>query len=359
MHICRCCDKPAPGGARRFLSTGVGLLLLFLCGGSQLRAADVADAPIFFDWGIQIRNTNGSSGSINSIRALRSTGGSRGARSLEYMTGGQAAVADENALASAREQRPPDRLIAEHREGKVLVRHWGPAAPGTSPAVELTRRAAKALHLVTTQVWPRQTTPLQVDVYEMPDDTAYSFARKVQWKRGLPLELVIFRTASNAGIHRDVATHELYHVLAAVFRTGQWKRNAQKRPNASSAFEEVAASLFATCGALLADGHIGRPRVNSYLINGRPMNPPLSAGQLKQVLTWLRGADTRKAQVRNGLLEGTMLGGVLDSAPAFHVFEAGQERIELQSSQGRQLLDMCREFTADPAKIEPWLDGLQ
>jgi hypothetical protein len=337
----------------------VGLLLFGMFAVPRSRAGEAPVSPAFYDWGRNSRATfswAAPKSHYNSIQVTRVVWrrNTRDARTFEYMTGGQAGIADADALASARLKRPPDRLLAKHQEGKVLVRIWGEGQAAGS-ADEFVLRTARALHLATTQIWPREPTPIQADIYVMPENVAYSLARKVRWKSGRPLELAIFIPgAANAESHRMVVTHELYHVLAAFLRIGRWTTNGAGRPNASTGFEEVAATSFASCGELLADGYLSRPRTsNSYLINGVPMKQPLSTSEVKDLLGGLRYADAHSLSDI-----GTRIGGLLDTTLVFQVLESGQERIELHSPQGEQLLEMCREFAPDPLKIEHWLENL-
>jgi hypothetical protein len=128
---------------------------------------------------------------------------------------------------------------------------------------------------------------VQADIYAMPEGAAYSFAKNVRWKSGRPLELAIFVSgAVNPEDHRTITvTHELYHLLAAFLRIGRWTINGAGRPNASIGFEEIAATSFASCGALLADGYLSRPRANNTIVlNGIPMKQPLSANEVTQLL---------------------------------------------------------------------------
>jgi len=191
----------------------------------------------------------------------------------------------------------------------------------------------------------------------MPKGAAYSLARKVQWKTGRPLEIAIFVPGKTEG-RRDAATHELFHVLAVLQRTSQWWERNKQRRNAATAFEEVAAELYASCGALLADGYLSRPRLNpdvTYVINDMPMKPPFTGEQVKLVLAGLRAIDANPQTAP----PATAIGASLGSTPIFHLFEPAKKRIELHSSQGKQLLGTCREVLPDPMSVEPLLEGLQ
>jgi hypothetical protein len=189
----------------------------------------------------------------------------------------------------------------------------------------------------------------------MPAGIAYSLARKVSWKSGRPLELAIFIPGAMdlEGFQLAVA-HELYHLLAAFLRVGHWTADGAGRLNAFVGFEEIAATSFASCGALLADGYLPRPRKDTTVVlNGVPMKAPLSASEVKQLVGALRYADAHSLSDL-----GTRIGGLLDTAPVFQVLGPGQERIELHSPQGERLLGMCREFSPDHLKIERWLENL-
>jgi hypothetical protein len=322
---------------------------------TRLNVSETADSPTFFDWNARaaIGWAAAIGTSTNVVKVTRSTRwrSTGTTRLLHYMTGGHAGVVDANALASARQGRPPNRQVATHQEGDVLVRYWD-EGPDAGDAGEFVLRAAQAIHLVTTRIWPRKPTPVRVDVYVMPQETAYSLARKVQWKSGHPLELAILVPgAIRAESHQFVAAHELYHVLAALLRTGPWATGAMGRGNVLGGLEEVAATLFASCGALLADGHVVRPKASTFLIDGVRLQQPLSGDNVRQLLAWMRDADARQRAM------GPYLGNVLQTTPVFHILGSVGERIELHSPQGEQLLGMCREFLSDPARIESWLEN--
>lgn len=335
----------------------IGLALLGVQAGSQPRAAETPASPTFFDW--NARATIGwavsNHTSTNVIKVTRSTRWrfTRITRLLDYMTGGFAEIVDAAALAAAEQALPPKRRVARHQAGEVVVRYWedGPDASG---AAQFVRRAAAAIHRVTTGIWPGRPMPIHVDVYVMPQGVAYSLARKVEWRHGRPLELAIMIPgAAKAESHQFVAVHELYHVLAALLRTGQSSPDARGRAALLNALEEPAATLFASCGALLADGHLQRPPARTYSINDVRMQQPLSGDNVEQLLTWLRAADAR--QSRSGYWS-TAIGGVMHTTPVFQVFGPAGQRIELHSAQGAQLLEMCRDLLPDPARIEPWLE---
>jgi hypothetical protein len=333
----------------------IGFLLLGLGNGSQSQATAAASSPTFYEWGVFDRGVavSGPSYNVNAIRVIR--GANRGRTRLEYMTGGEAGIVDADSLASARTQLAPDRMVEERQHENVVVRLWAFEGQDFERSADFTLRTAKTLHLATTQVWPEKPTSVQVDIYVMSDGAAYSLARRVRWNNRQPLELAIFIPLKTADAFRDVATHELYHVLAALRRVGQWADDNKDRLNLSSGLEEVAAALFSSCGALLADGYLSRPREKLYVVNGVPIRPPLSGAQVRQFLAWLRATDANSQARRR---TSNAFGGLLDSTPVFHVFEPGQERIELHSPQGKQLLELCRELPSDPMKIEHWLEKL-
>lgn len=337
-----------------------GLLFLGILGASKSRAKEAEASLAFYDWDETVRSRIGWSSPnswYNSIAVSRVAWwrNSSRVRTFEYLTGGRAGMTDLDALASARLVRAPDRLLAEHQEGKVLVRFWGDDQ-AAEHAEEFVLRTARAMHLATTQVWPREPIPIQTDVYAMPEGAAYSFAKKVIWKNARPLELAIFLAgAANPEDHRTkVAAHELYHLLVAFRRIGRWKTDETVYLNTQLGFEEIAATSFASCGALLADGHLSRPvRDSRVVINGVPFQQPLSKGEVKQVLAALRHTD---ALSLSGL--GSVIGGVLDVTPIFHLLGPVQNRIELRSPQGEKFLEMCQEFLPDPVKIEHWLENM-
>jgi len=344
---------------RARLISSAATLLLCLVGYSQLRAATGADSPMFHFWKLNRGPGLGTiSDSYNGNAILITGGGSTGRnRTLDYMTGGEADIFDADSLASAQAQRAPDHQIEKQREGDVVVQLWTFKDQDVERARTFTRRVANALHLATTQIYPGKATSVHVDIYVMPKGAPYSLARKVEWKTGRPLEIAIFLPGKTED-HSDVATHELFHVLTVLQRTSQWWDRNKQRRNAATALEEVAADLYASCGALLADGYLPRPNINpnvTYVINDIPMKPPLTGEQVKLILAGLRAIDAKPQAAP----PATAIGASLGSTPILHLFERAQERIELHSSQGEKLLGMCRELLPDPMSIEPWLEGLQ
>lgn len=317
------------------------------------QAVAAPGSPVFFSWnlGSSIGWERSGIYNANSIRAIQG-GGARRSR-LAYMTGGEAGLLDVGARDAARAQRAPDRLVAESREGEVLVRQWAFEGQGIEDAAGFTRRTARALHAAVTSLWPAMPTAVHADLYVMPDGAAYSLARQVRWQRGEPLQVVILFPRGRAAANRDVATHELFHVLAKI-HPGHGSDQGEERPNMASGMEEVAANLFASCGALLADGSLPRPGARRYVVNGVHMEPPLTGQQVKKVLAWMRSLDARPAPDR----PGTSLGSMLASTPVFEVFGPDRESIELQSAQGERLLGMCRDFLPDPLQLEPWFEKL-
>jgi hypothetical protein len=328
-----------------------GLALLCLPDSVLPRAAETPASPTFFDWNLRTVTGFAASNDIsgNVVKVTRRTHWrlTGTTRFLDYMTGGSSGIVDTKALASAEQAHPPNRQVARHQEGEVLVRYWDDGQD-VGEAAEFALRVAQAIHLVTTRIWPGKPTSVHVDVYIMPQGAAYSLARKVEWKSGRPLQLaILIPGAARAESHRIVAAHELYHALAALLRIGQWNEPSKLL----AGLEEVAATSFASCGTLLADGYLLRPKTSTFLIDGVPMQEPLSGDNVRQLLAWLRDTDVRVRGM------GPTLGNVLDTTPVFRVFESAGERIELHSTQGEQLLGMCRQFLPDPARVEPWLEN--
>lgn len=349
---------------RRIFSIGLPALtfglLLAMFSGLLSRAGEAQESPAFFDWSEDSRATFGwaAPDSYNSSVQIPSSirrDKAGIARAFEYRTGSQHGLVDEDALASARLVSAPDQLLARHQEGKVQVRVWGEGQPAPRDE-DFARRIARAIHLATTRIWPREPVPVRVDFHVMPEG-AFSLARKVRWKKGQSLELALFLSGPAERAyerHRTVAQHELYHLLSAIHGLGRWTPEGAKTPNASAGFEEVAATSFASCGILLADGYLSRPRSgNTLVLNGVPMKAPLSLDELKRILGVLRHSDERSLSDY-----GTKVGGVIDTAPVFHLLDREQERIDLQSPEGAKLLGLCREFAPDPLKVEQWLEDL-
>jgi hypothetical protein len=347
------------------LRLAMAVLLFCRAASSQLLAATAVDSPTFHDWKMYrdlktvaaIEERSDEASYVGNATRITGGGISGQISTLNYLTGGEANVFDADALTSAQTQRAPDRLVEKERNGNVEVRLWAFKGQHVERGKDLVRRTAKALHLATTKVMPGRPISILADIYVMPKGIAYSLARNVQWKTGRPLEVVISIPDGEGESRRDTATHELFHVLAVQQRQRQWYDSRQKRPIAATAYGEIAANLFASCGALLADGYLMRPRANpelSYVINDVTMQLPLTSAQVKQVVATLRVIDSK---TKDGKL-GNTLGYLLESTPVLHVFESGQDRIVLRSLQGEQLIGKCRDLLPDPMSIELWLEGL-
>jgi hypothetical protein len=183
----------------------------------------------------------------------------------------------------------------------------------------------------------------------MPDDSILSLARLVDWSEGQPYRLALFADRSLISRANSSAVHELYHVLTARWSLGAKGPEAATRQNAALAFEEVAADLYAGCGTLLVDGFLSRPVGNvSGTLNSRVLEFPLSGSDLIYVLDMLEISDQNPQESAN---VGTILGKYLESLPVLDIF-GPREIVALESVEGQQLLQLCRDISRDPFALE-------
>jgi len=212
---------------------------------------------------------------------------------------------------------------------------------------------AAAIHRLTTEIWPAETVPVIVDIHVMPDDAVFSLARRVEWRDGDAFRLAVFRPVSPTA--QDASVHELYHLLAARWSIGRRDARAAARPNVASAYEEIAASLYADCGALLADGRLIRPTPRiSAALDGRRIEHPMSTDDLGYVLDMLDDLDA----IPRATHPGTQFGLLLAPVPVLDII-GSEDAISADSSQGRALLSLCRDVSADPWRLAPWFARLR
>lgn len=324
------------------LAAAVGLSSCALTG---IRQAGVYPVE-YLDWGVERASGTTSAELTNIVQQLPPPDLEGDA--LVYLTGGEAGVDSETLALLARETAAPERIVAEAVAGAATVHVR--ANRGSVPD-QPTRHAASvasAVHRLTTEVWPVATVPVIVDIHVMPDDAVFSLARRVEWRNGDPFRLAVFRPVSSEAA--DASVHELYHLLAARSLIGRRDARAAARPNAASAYEEIAASLYADCGVLLADGRLFRPMpAISGTLNGRRIEHPMSTDDLGYVLDMLDDLDAFPRETH----PGTQFGLLLAPIPVLDVFGA-DESITAESSRGRALLTLCRDVSADPWRLEPW-----
>jgi hypothetical protein len=143
----------------------------------------------------------------------------------------------------------------------------------------------------------------------------------------------------------------LYHVLAAQQMVGRYSPASQVTGIVGSAYEEIAADLFATCAELLVAGELAKPTPNftSVRLNGRSIGGTLTEDDIEFILDLLRNADDPST--------GSIVGHVLMPAPVQQVF-GDDSLISVTSEQGQQLLSLCRDISGDPSALEEWFDQL-
>lgn len=304
----------------------------------------------FYDWGFHRGSAVNAEGFFNAIGVVRPFRDETG--SMLYLTGAERGVVDESFIELARSQRPPTQILAEHSVGSVIVRIRAFSDEIAADADESAQWIAESLSLATTEVWPRSSIPVEVDIHVMADDSILSLARLVEWTEGQPYRLALF--ADQAQLSRaDIdAVHELYHVLAARWSLGAKGPEAMTRLNSALAFEEITAELYADCGALLVDGFLSKPTQDfSGTLNSRVLEFPLSGESLTYVLDMLEVSDQNSEVSEN---VGIILGKYLESVPSLYVF-GPRETIALESDEGLQLLQLCREISSDPFILESQL----
>ena len=337
------------GNARSFLL----LVSIALIGCESADQSESGYAVGFYDWGVRRGTGIKTTGFFNAVGAWRSSGEQAGA--IAYLTGGEGGVTDDGDIEIARAQRPPTLIVADHNVGSVTVRIRAFSGDVINNADEDAEWIADSLRSATTEVWPRSSIPVEVDIHVMPDDAIFSLARFVKWAEGQPYSLALFVEQSRMSEGKGTAVHELYHVLTHRWSIGSKGQQATTRPNAALAFEEVAAGLYASCGALLVDGFLPRPTtVVSGTLNRRVLDFPLLGDDLIYVLDMLGISDQNpqeSAQI------GTVLGKYLESVPILDVF-GSREMIALESAEGQQLLQTCRDISSDPFGLEPLMRGI-
>ncbi|HUF71530.1 MAG TPA: hypothetical protein VMR74_01395 [Gammaproteobacteria bacterium] len=298
----------------------------------------------YLDWGVERATGTTSAELTNIVQQLPPSDREDGA--LVYLTGGEGGVDSESLAALARETAAPERIVAEAVAGEATVhvranRGSVPDRPSLHAA-----SVAAAIDRLTTEIWPAEIVSVIVDIHVMPDDAVFSLARRVEWRDGDAFRLAVFRPVSSTA--QDASVHELYHLLAARWSIGRRDARAAGRPNAASAYEEIAASLYADCGALLADGRLNRPTPGiSGTLNGRRIEHPMSTDDLGYVLDMLGGLDAFPRETH----PGTQFG--LAPIPLLVIF-GSEDAISADSAQGRALLSLCRDVGADPWRLAPW-----
>jgi hypothetical protein len=289
----------------------------------------------YYRWDAEIELSS-SNAVANRIRIVSPFDAGEGR--FSYYTGGHS-PGDGGAIPA------PRRTIAEAAHGAVTVRllafepHTGGRA--TDAAMDI----ARIVSFATTEVWPRQPTPVEVDMHVMPDDAPFSQARRVDWRQGDPYVIAVF--ARNR-VFAETAAHELYHVLAGRWARGQSDPTSAARPNATRAYEEVAADLFAQCGVLLATGYVSLDTRNTtVVIAGQRFENSLDGEELSRALDLL-SRDEPGSHMLRALLVRTVLADVFGEAA----------EIARGSPQAERLLTWCREAAADPWVLAERLHAL-
>ncbi len=285
-----------------------------------------------YDWGNQYQLGVGASDFIiNVVRIVAPY--DPGERGFDYYTGG---YAPGNGKVGA----APTRIIAQDTHGAVTVRlrAFDPYTRerGGDEAAEI----ARIVSLATTRVWPRQPTPVVIDVHVMPDDAAFSLAKLVDWDEGEPYDIAVFMR--DRAMVSSTAAHELYHALAGRWSLGTKHPANRARPSSARAYEEVTARLFAHCGTLLATGSLSRDARSAALnIQDQRFEGALDGEELAAALELL-SREVPGAYLLDDLLARTILADTFGE----------EETIALESPQGEKLLGRCRESAVNPMLLE-------
>lgn len=284
------------------------------------------------------------SGVANGIESVGAVDGESGR--FSYYTGARSG--DAGPLTAA-----PTRALADAHYRSVSVRLLGfddyeHAAAGDE-ALELARIVAAA----TTSVFPGTAVPVEIDLHFMPEGARFSLAKRVDWREGRPYALAIF--AREQKLVRTTPAHELYHVL-----TSRWSLRgtpeATRRPGAFSSYTEAAADLYGACGELLASAALPQPAPSKASVTlvdpergDRVFEGALTGDELAGAMELLHNGASGRGSVGFGpLLAATVLERVFGGAAA----------ITPTSTQGVQLLALCKDAAADPFAIEAWLEAL-
>lgn len=318
-----------------------------------LRGARQADdyPVVYLDWGVERATGTTGAEMTNIVQQLAPFDADSG--TLVYLTGAEAGVDSDSLAERARGTAAPRRIVAEAVVGKATVRLRANRGSVPERPDAYAASVAAALHRLTTEIWPAEAVPVIVDIHVMPDDAVFSLARRVEWREGNAFRLAVFRPVTSAA--ESVSIHELYHVLAARWSIGRRDTRAAARPNVASAYEEIAASLYADCGALLADGALERPAPEiSALLNGRRVRHPMSFDDLTYALDLLGELDDTPRATH----PGTQFGLLLAPVPVLDIF-GPNEAIALGSTEGQALLSLCDNIGADPWRLEAWFAGVR
>jgi hypothetical protein len=255
------------------------------------------------------------------------------ARRFSYYTGGESGGTGVPTAA-------PQRIVAESTQGAVSVRLRAVEPSDGELAAAEAAEIARSVSLVTTRIWPGEEIPVSVDVHFMPDGAPFSQAKRVDWREGDAYAIALF--ARGRSFPASTAAHELYHVLAGRWSLGNNQAAGSEGPNAAQAYEEVAATLFAECGRLLALESLPRDTRNVVVnIDGRRFEDALDSVELAGAIELLR-QDARNSHLLRGLLARTVLEEVFGD----------EDTILLASPQGEMLLARCREAAANPRLFE-------
>ena len=333
--------------ARLFLLWSVGASTLALNGCSPPDSQ--ASSDYFSEFWVPPRRAYSQSsaqlaGFTNTITTGRSFDEETG--TLVYATGGESNVPNQEAVLSDSPQAPPFRIQAEHRSEGVNVRVRTFDSEASDPELlSFAESVGESIRLATSEIWPRSVIPVEVDIHVMPADAVFALQRTVEWREGDAYRLAIFLPETEMAAKRFTAVHELYHVLAIRWSIGTNGPEATTRRSMASAYEEMAATLYESCAQLLTDGVLPRPASrHNAVLNGRDLEFPLSVNDLRVLFAALNESEYP---------EGNMIGRLLAAAPVNAVF-GEREVIQLNATEGQELLGRCREFSEDPFRLEEW-----
>ena len=235
----------------------------------------------------------------------------------------------------------PARIVAREDYGSVSVTFRYLGSDSEILLTEMAQSIARSIAAVTENIWPGETTAVDVDYYIMPPKSPYSLAHRVDWGSGESFYVATF-SPRDAPLDYRFPAHELYHVLSH-----RWGVRSKNYPYFSQLlFEEVAADLFGACGRLISEGELSlfyRIRIGFSVVEGRSVERPLK-GDLVFVLDRVMKGDKNYLSLRSLLTE----------AIAAKFFPTGGS-FDLGSSKANRFISLCEEGLRNPMKLVTWL----
>lgn len=235
---------------------------------------------------------------------------------------------------------------ASAQAGAVSVQvrsRTGDPAPAQN---ELAASTATVLERVTTQVWPGEAVPTNLQLYLVDREERIGFHQRATWEAGATWDMH-FATKRDLSNTAAMSAHELYHLLIAAQRI--------ERPDADRIYEEVAARFYGGCGLMLA----GLDYDFSSLPHVTISMPDAQGGALRDFVPPFSDDDLAI------MIERVDDAVETDQTPPFVVHLAfvmtalvevsdGARVIEHGSPQADRLLQLCRTVGGEPPVLRNW-----